>query len=99
MVCVNHGHIEMQEHMYIYRCSSCCNVLCMCVSSPVPLHCRCFALVEYTSLEQVATLDRMVSSVSSENHESIMGMGTAGTVHSVLIQCSPSIFQVSVKST
>ena len=63
------------------------------------IRCRCFALVEYTSLEQVATLDRMVSAVSSENHESIMGMGTAGTLHSVLIQCSPDIFQVSVKAT
>ena len=57
---------------------------------------RCFALVESTGLEQVASLDRMVSSVSSGNHESVMGMGTAGALHSILVQCSPSIFQVNL---
>ena len=56
--------------------------------------CRCFALIESTGLEQVASLDRMISTVGSGNHESIMGLGTVGALHSILIQCSPSIFQV-----
>ena len=37
-----------------------------------------------------------MSSVSSGNHESVMGMGTAGALHSILVQCSPSIFQVNL---
>lgn len=56
--------------------------------------CRCFALIESTGLEQVASLDRMISTVGYGNHESIMGLGTVGALHSILIQCSPSIFQV-----
>lgn len=55
---------------------------------------RCFALIESTGLEQVASLDRMISTIDSGNHESIMGLGTVGALHSILIQCSPSIFQV-----
>ncbi len=59
------------------------------------LYVRCFALVENTGLEQVTALDRMISSVSHDNHESIMGLGIAGSVHSVLAQCSPALFEVS----
>ena len=55
---------------------------------------RCFALVENTGLEQTTTLDRIVSAASRDNHESIMGLGVAGSVHSVLVQCSPKLFEV-----
>ena len=58
---------------------------------------RCFALVENTRLEQATALDRIVSIVSLDNHESIMGLGVAGSVHSVLVQCSPKLFEVCVQ--
>ena len=41
-------------------------------------------------------LDRIVSVASMDNHESIMGLGVAGSVHSVLVQCSPKLFEVCV---
>ena len=56
--------------------------------------CRCFALIENIRLEQATALDRVISSISINAHESIVGMGMAGTVHSVLMQCSPKIFDV-----
>ena len=66
----------------------------MCTPFPTP---RCFALVENTRLEQATALDRIVSIVSLDNHESIMGLGVAGSVHSVLVQCSPKLFEVCVQ--
>ena len=63
----------------------------MCIPPP-----RCFALVENTGLEQATALDRIVSVASMDNHESIMGLGVAGSVHSVLVQCSPKLFEVCV---
>jgi len=57
---------------------------------------RCFALVENMGLEQTTALDRIVSAASRDNHESIMGMGVAGSVHSVLVQCSPKLFEVAL---
>ena len=53
-------------------------------------------MVENTRLEQATALDRIVSIVSLDNHESIMGLGVAGSVHSVLVQCSPKLFEVCV---
>lgn len=68
----------------------------ICMSLPVLLLVcfRCFALVENMGLEQTTALDRIVSAASRDNHESIMGMGVAGSVHSVLVQCSPKLFEV-----
>ena len=56
--------------------------------------CRCFALVENTRLEQVTALDRAVSSVGKDFHESIMGAGISGSVHTILAQSSPQLFKV-----
>ena len=61
---------------------------CACMS-------RCFALVENSGLEQVTAMDRVLSAISSENHESLVGSGITGTVHGVLSQCSPAIFKVN----
>ena len=52
--------------------------------------------MENTGLEQATALDRIVSVASLDNHESIMGLGVAGSVHSVLVQCSPKLFEVCV---
>ena len=52
--------------------------------------------MENTGLEQATVLDRIVSVASMDNHESIMGLSVAGSVHSVLVQCSPKLFEVCV---
>ena len=56
---------------------------------------RCFALVENSGLEQVAAMDRVLSAISTENHESLVGNGITGAVHSIFAQCSPPMFKVS----
>ncbi len=59
--------------------------------------CRCFALVSNASLTQVAAMDRQVSMAGGGNtHESIMGAGISGAVHTILVQASPQIFKVNV---
>jgi len=67
-----------------------------CVGVGVMMYmCRCFALVGNASLEQAAAMDRQVSmSAGSSTHESIMGAGISGSVHTILVQCSPQIFKV-----
>lgn len=56
--------------------------------------CRCFYLTENARLEQASAVDRFVSSIGRNSHESIVGVGISGTFHSVLVQCSPDIFKV-----
>ncbi|XP_064386719.1 proteasome activator complex subunit 4-like, partial [Halichondria panicea] len=58
---------------------------------------RCFGIIDDTRLEQVAPLDRLVSTSRSFNHEAIMGLGLSGSMQIVLNQCSPQIFQVAVE--
>ena len=48
-------------------------------------------------MEQATAVDRLVSSTSKHSHESIVGIGISGTFYSVLVQCSPQIFEVIIK--
>ncbi len=62
----------------------------------VAFYCRCFGLIDDTQLEQIAALDRLVSTNQNLNHEAIMGLGLSGCVYIVLNQCSPQIYQVNI---
>ena len=53
-------------------------------------------LVESSGLEQVTSLDRILSQIKTDNQENLMGAGVAGSIHSVLSQCSPAIFEVQL---
>ena len=57
--------------------------------------CRSFYLIESVRLEQATAVDRFVSAVGRNSHESIVGIGISGTFYTVLVQSSPEIFQVS----
>lgn len=57
---------------------------------------RCFVLIENSSLEQTNRLDQDNEKMNTE--EGIIEVGLASTFGSILLQCSPPIFEVSVWS-
>ena len=56
---------------------------------------RCFVLIENSQLEQVNRLDNRNSDDRLNSEEGIIEVGLASTFGSILLQCSPAIFNVS----
>lgn len=68
----------------------------MCVFSHVCACCRCFALIDSSTLEQT----RDETETDTQTHlESLVELGLSSTVSTILTQCSTEIYKVVQKHT
>ena len=56
------------------------------------LACSCFNIIDNSVVEQVNQEENIIENMDTQ--EGIIGMGLASTLHTVLIQSSPTIFSV-----
>lgn len=58
------------------------------------ISCRCFVLIEMSTVEDIAEQDNLlIENMSAQ--ENMLGMGMLSTVQTVLMQSSPKMFEVS----